>query len=97
MAMLLHVGAKPRGAALNLDLAQETAFYEGVQAIINRRMGNIGHLPLGADKDLLGGGMIALLQQNVIDLLALRRQSQATGAQPFGETLIQFIPSRVHQ
>ena len=67
------------------------ALYQRVEAVVNRRVGNLRHLPLGADEDLLGGRMIALLEQHVIDLLPLRREPEAARVQPFGETAIQFF------
>ena len=62
-----------------MNLPGQPAFDQRVEAIVNRGVGNLRHRALGADEDLLGGRMIALLQQHVIDLLPLRREPQAAG------------------
>ena len=45
----------------------------------------------GADEDLLGGRMIALLQQHVIDLLALRREPEPARGQALGQIAAHFV------
>src|SRR5271169_1557306 len=75
MTMLVHVRAITRRAALQRDLPGQAAFSECIEAVIGRGVGNLRHLPLGTNEDLLGGRMIALVQQHGIDLLALRRQT----------------------
>jgi hypothetical protein len=97
MAVFVHVRAITRRAAIQRDLPGETTFHERVEAIIDRGVGDFRHLPLGADENLLGGRMIALMQQHVIDLLALRRQAQAGGTQLFGQVLfVLLVAARLH-
>ena len=96
MAVLVHVRAKPRRAAVQRDLPGQPAFYQRVEAIVNRRMGNLRHRALGADEDLLGGRMIALLEQHVIDLLPLRCEPEAAGVQPLGQPAIQIFLDHAH-
>ena len=68
----------------------EVAFDEGIQAIINRGHGDVRHLRFGADEDLLDGGMIALLEQNIVHMLPLRRETKAAGGEPLVEAAIHF-------
>src|ERR1035437_7916908 len=90
MTMLLHVRAKARRAAFELDLAHEAALYQRVEAVINRGHGNVGHGLFGPDENLLRRWMVALLQQHVIDLLPLRRETETARAQPLGQMALNF-------
>ena len=92
MAVLVHVRAKARRAAVQRHLPGQPAFYQRVEAVVNRGVGNLRHRSLGADENFLGGRMIALVQQHVIDLLALRREAQTAGVQPtlFGQVMFVF-------
>ena len=74
--MLVHVRAKARRAAVQRDLPGQAALYQRVEAVVNRGVGNLRHRAFGADENLLGGRVIALLQQHVIDLLPLRREPE---------------------
>ena len=62
VAMLLHVRAKTRRPAVDVHLPRHTALHQRVEAVVNRRHGNIGHLAFGADENFLGRRMIALLR-----------------------------------
>lgn len=94
--MLLHVRAKPRRAAFELDLANKTALHERIETIINRRMGNLRHRLLRADENFLGGRMIALLHDHVINVLALRREAKTAGGQSRAEIIICFSLDCIH-
>jgi len=95
--MLAHVRAEPRGAAIELHLAHEAAFNQGVEAVIDRGHGNVRHAALGADEDLLGGGVVTLLQQHVIDVLALGREPEPTRRQAFAQAAARFfVLDRIH-
>jgi hypothetical protein len=97
MAMLVHVRAIARRAAIQSDLPGEAAFHERIEAVIDCGVGDFRHLLFGADENLLGGRMVALVQQHVIDLLALRRQAQTGGAQLFGQVLfVLLVAARLH-
>ena len=90
MAMLLHVRTKPRRAAFQLHLANEAAFHERVEAVVNRRMGNFRHRLLRAHENFLRRRMVALLHDHVIDVLALWRETKAARAQLFSQVLLGF-------
>ena len=95
MPVLAHIGAEPGGAAVELHLAHEAAADERIEAVIDRGHGDVRHAPFGADEDLLGGGMVALLQQHVIDVLALWCKTQAARAQPFGEAAFRLFATGI--
>jgi len=97
MPVLGHVRAEPGGAALHSDLPRETRFHKGVEAIVNRGVGNFRHRFFGAHEHFLGGRVVALLHEHVIDLLPLRGEAQAGGTQLFGQVLIFFtMAARLH-
>lgn len=83
MAVLVHVRAKARCAAIQRDLPGQPALYQRVEAVVNRGHGNIRHGLFGPDEDLLGGRVIALLQQHVVNVLALRRGPESARRQAF--------------
>ena len=89
--MLVHVRAEARRAAVQRDLPDQPAFYQRVEAIVNRGVGNLRHLFFGADKNFLGGRMVALVQQHVINLLPLRRETKAARAQPFSQVAFRLF------
>src|ERR1017187_10350114 len=53
MAVIRHVRAEARRAALHVDLPRQAAFHQRVETIVNRRVRNFRHRALGADKNLL--------------------------------------------
>ena len=74
------------------------ALHQRIEAVIDRRVGNLRHRLLGADENLLGGRMVALVEQHVIDLLALRREAQAGRTQLFGQVLVVLrVAARLHR
>jgi hypothetical protein len=81
MAMLVHVRAKSRRSAVQGYLPYQAGFDEGIQAVINSGMGNLRHLLFRPDEDLIRRGMIALMQQHVINLLPLGRKTEAVSRQ----------------
>jgi len=85
MAMIMHVWAKTSCAAVQLHLADEAAFDERIETIIDGCVGDFGHLFFCADKNLIGRRMIALVQQDIINALALRREPEAERAQAFAD------------
>ena len=88
--MLLHVRAKPRCASFKLDLPDEAALHERIKAIVNRRVRNLRHRPFRADENFLRRGMVAFLDDHVIDVLALRRETETARAQPLGQVMLCF-------
>jgi len=94
MGVVLHVRAEPGGAALQLYLPREAGLHEGIQAVVNRGVGNLGHGLLGADENLVGRGMIPLLDEDVIDAAALGRKTKAAGAQLFSQVPFVLVVRR---
>jgi hypothetical protein len=97
MAMILHVRAKARRAPLKLDLTDQAALDEGVEAIINRRVRDFRHLLFGADEDFFGRRVIPLVQDHVINLLALRRETKTARAQLFSQVLFGLVMGGAHR
>ncbi len=97
MAMLVHVRAKARRAAIQLHLPDKPAFNERVEAIVNRGMGNFRHLLFRADKNFVSGRMIALLHQHVVNALTLRRETKTARRQPLAEAGIYSFLNCTHE
>ena len=85
MKMFPHIRAIAHCHPIQIDQAHQPAPYERVQAIINRGHGNIRHSFLGPHEDLLGGWVIAFLQQHVIDMLPLWREAEPERRQTLGK------------
>ena len=90
MAMLLHVRAITGRGAVEVDVADEAAFDQRIQAVIDRRHGDLRHALLGAEEDFLDRRVVALVEENVEDMLALRREAEAAGRKPLIEAAIGF-------
>lgn len=86
--MLVHVRAKARRAALQLNLPDKTAFHERTKRVIDRGVRNFWHLLFGANENFISGWMVALLHEHIIDLLPLRRETKAARLQPPAEIFI---------
>jgi hypothetical protein len=69
-------------------MADEAGLDQGIQAIIDRGHGDVRHVGLGADEDIFHRGVIALLQEDIINVLALRREPKAAGGQSLVETAV---------
>ena len=82
MTMFCHIGTKMRRAPVQSDLPDQSAFDQSIQTVINGGHRNIRHLIFGPDKNLLGRGMIALIHQNRVNVLALRREAKTAACQP---------------
>ena len=89
--MLAHVRAKARRAAVEHDEADHPAFYQRVEAVVNRGHGNVRHGLFGPDKNLLRSRMVALLQQHIIDMLALGRKPEPARRQALVQFAVQFF------
>ena len=96
MKMLPHVRAITHRHPIQVDLADQPAFYERIQAIVNRGHGNIGHPLLGPHKDLLRRRMIALAHQHAVNVLPLGSLAEPARRQAFGEPLIELEVSTLH-
>ena len=98
MAVFVHVRTETRRAAIQCHLPREARLYQRIKTVVNGRVGNFRHRFFGADKNFLGGRMIALVQQHIIDLLALRRETQTGRAQLFSQVLsVVRVAARLHR
>ena len=88
MAMFCHVGTKMCRPPVQSDLPDQSAFNQSIQTIVDGGHRNIRHVALGPNEHFLGGGMVPLLHQHLIDLLALRRKPKTTGGQALGQRRI---------
>ena len=86
--MLLHVRAEARRTAFQLNLAEEAAFHERVQRVIDGGVRNFRHRLFNAHKDFLRRGMVAFVENHVIDVLPLRRETEAARVQPLAEFIV---------
>jgi hypothetical protein len=81
--MFLHIRAIPHREAVDINLLDEPALHERVEAIINGCHRNVGHPFLCPHENLLSSGMIAFLEHDTIDVLALGSGAKATAGEPF--------------
>jgi hypothetical protein len=95
--VLVHVRAEPRRTAVHGDLPRQAGFHQRIKAIINRGVRDLRHRLFRPDENLLGGRMIALLHQHVIDLLPLGRQAQTGRPQLLGQVLVFGMAARFHR
>lgn len=77
VGVFAEVGAVAGGLAVNIDLADEAAGDEGFETVIYCCEGNGGHRGAGAGVNLVGGGVVALVEQDGEDMLALARGALA--------------------
>ena len=96
VAMLFHVRAIPCRAALQLHRANHAAGHQRVQAVVNRRQGNLRQRPPGAPENLFRRRMIQLLRQHVEHGPALRREAQTPRVQPLAQPVMRFA-GRIHR
>jgi hypothetical protein len=90
MSMFFHVGTKPGGAPVENYQANQPALDECVKAIVDGGHGNVGHIRLGPDEHFLGSGMIALLEQKVIDMPPLGCEPEPATGEFFAQLTIGF-------
>jgi hypothetical protein len=81
MTMLGHIRAKMSSPAIQSYLSHQPALYQGIQAVINRSHRDFRHAGLGPNKHLFRCGMIPLIQQHGIHVVALRRESKTATSQ----------------
>ncbi len=77
VAMLVHIWAIAHSRAIEVDLFNQVALHQKVQAVVNRGHRNIGQTFLGAHKNLLSRGVITFLEEHAIDMLPLGREPEA--------------------
>ena len=88
MTVILHIWAKPGRPAVHIHQADQVRLYQGIEAIVNRSHGNFRNLSLNSNKDFFSSGMIPVLEQNVIDVLAMRSEPEPAMSQAFVELAI---------
>jgi len=76
MAMFVHVRAITHRGAIEIDGLNEVATNQEIEAVVNGGHGDIRAAFFGPHKDLLGGRVIAVVEQHLIDLLALRGEAK---------------------
>ncbi|SVA57678.1 uncharacterized protein METZ01_LOCUS110532, partial [marine metagenome] len=69
--MLAHVGAEQCCATIHVYLPHDAALHERVEAVVHRGHGNLRFRLLRPHEYLLGGGMIALAEQHLKNVLPL--------------------------
>ena len=94
VVMFPHIGAITPGHPVQVDLPNQPALHEGIEAIVNRGHRDVGQSFLGAHEHLFGGRMIAFLEQDVVNVLALRRGPKASRGKPFGQPFVQLFAQR---
>jgi len=87
VGVFLEIGAVAGGFALEVDLADEAAGDEGFEAVVDGGEGNGGHGVAGAGVDLVGGGVVAFVEEDGEDVLALAGGAQAGADEGFVEDL----------
>ena len=90
MKMLLHIRAITHRDPVQIYLAHQPAFHQGVEAVINRRHRNVRHPIFGSHEDLFRGRMIPSGQQHVINVLPLCREPKAPRRQSFGKPALEL-------
>ena len=75
-----------------VDLPDQAAVCEGVERVVHRGHGNLGHGLLGAQENLLSAGVVPVFQEDAIHVPALRGKAQAGP----GESLVQALVGNVH-
>lgn len=78
MAMLAHVRAKARGAAVQRDLADKAALHKNAETIVDRGEGNLRHALFGAVKNFIRRGVIVAGRHHFKDLFALAGGTEST-------------------
>jgi hypothetical protein len=77
MGVFAEIWAVARGFALDVDLAHQAGADEGFEAVINRGQGDGGHVGAGAGVNFVRGGVVAFVEQDGEDVLALARRTLA--------------------
>jgi hypothetical protein len=85
MPVLVHVRTEPYRSPLHLNLTRDPGLNQRIQAVVNRRHGDVGHRLLGAEKDFLRRRMVAFFLEHVIDALTLLGETKTGGRQLFAQ------------
>jgi hypothetical protein len=76
MRVRMQIRAEAGGAALEIHRAHEVALHQRFQAVVNRGERDAGQFGLNAGEYFVGGRVVPLLQQDVVDHLALGRRAE---------------------
>ena len=90
MPMFAHVRAEANAGAIEDDLADEAAFDEDAEAVVNGGEGNFGVGFFGALEDLFGRRVVMAFDDDVEDLLALAGHFQTAGGQALRQSFVQL-------
>ena len=77
MAVLAEVRAVAGRFALEIDLADDAVLHQRFQAVVNGGQREIRQAVLDPHEHLVGGRVIAVLDQNAVNFLPLARHAQA--------------------
>jgi len=77
VTVFLHVRAEAGGPAIQCELSNQAAANQGFETVVNRSERDSGHLATRPEEYLLGSGVVAVLDQDSINPLALGRRTQA--------------------
>jgi len=81
MGVRAEIRAVAGRPTLEVDRADEVALDEGFETIVDGGEGDAGQLGLYPGEDFVGGGVVALLQEDVVNELALGSGAQAAVGQ----------------
>jgi hypothetical protein len=85
MGVFLEVGAVAGGLTLEVDLADKAAGNEGFEAVVDSSEGDGGHALAGTGEDFVGGGVVALVEEDGKNVLALPGGAKAGAGEGFVE------------
>jgi hypothetical protein len=85
MGMGREIGAVASGTALKVDGADEIALHEGFEAVVNRGERDGWHLMADAGVNFVGGGMVALFEENAENNFTLGGGAQTAVGQALGQ------------
>ena len=71
MGVRVEIGTVTGGLALQVDLLDEAALHESLQAVVHGGQRDAGQLGFDAGEDLVSGGVVALVEEDAIDEFAL--------------------------
>ena len=80
-----QVGAVAGGGALEVHRPHEFVLHQGLQAVVDGGQRDGRHDLLHANEDLVGGGVVALLEQDLVNGFALAGRAQAALREALGQ------------
>ena len=75
MPVVANIRAIAGRLALDIDLLGEAAINQRLEAVINSRQRDAGDALFGTDENLGGGRVVALIEEDIVNLAALGRKA----------------------